>query len=246
MERLQKVIAMSGYASRRAAEKLIIDGVVTINGQICKELGTKVSKKDIIVVNGEQLFKEQLCYYILNKPSGYISSNSDDVGRKVVTELLGDVQERIFPVGRLDFNTTGIILLTNDGEFSNLMMHPKHKIKKTYIAHIDGILSASELRTLKNGVVLQTGYETAKCSVRVVNVNRLHSNSTIQITISEGKYHQVKLMLEAVGKTVTSLQRTQYGSLTLKGLPIGCFRELSNQEIKHLKHIADFGEKRWE
>ena len=153
MERLQKVIAQAGIASRRKAEELIKEGNVKVNGEIVKELGTKVSPKDIVVVNQKVITKETKEYYLLNKPRGVITSTIDDKDRKTVVDLI-DTKARIFPVGRLDYDTTGLILLTNDGEFANIMMHPKNKIDKVYIAKLQGIIKGEQINQLKNGIIL--------------------------------------------------------------------------------------------
>lgn len=234
MERLQKVIAAAGIASRRKAEQLILDGRVVVNDQIVTELGVKVSQKDQIRVDGKMLLAEEKCYYVLNKPKGYVSAVSDDKDRKVVTELLSDVKERIFPIGRLDYNTSGLLLLTNDGEFAQLMMHPKYKIPKTYIALINGFLSREQIRELKSGVVLEDGYKTGRVEIKVLQFDKAHDTSKIQITIYEGRNHQVRKMFAAVGKTVKSLNRTTFGFLKLEHIPKGHYRELTKQEVKRL------------
>ena len=154
MERLQKVIANSGFCSRRKAEEYILAGKVYVDGNQVNELGTKVSGSEVIVVDGVTLQKEiKKVYYLLNKPSGYICSLSDEKGRKVVTELI-DTKERIYPVGRLDYDTTGLLILTNDGEFANILMHPSNEVEKTYLAIIEGVMTTEEIYTLKNGVVI--------------------------------------------------------------------------------------------
>jgi len=153
MERLQKVIATSGIASRRKAEDLISNGCVSVNGKIVTELGTKVSSSDIIVVNGKQITKENYEYYLLNKPRGYICSLNDDKNRKVITELI-DTDKRIYPVGRLDYDTTGLIILTNDGNLANILMHPSSNVEKTYLAKTEGVLTMEELHKLKNGILI--------------------------------------------------------------------------------------------
>lgn len=234
MERLQKVIAAAGVASRRKAEQMILDGRVEVNDQIVTELGVKVSKKDQVRVDGKMLLQEEKCYYMLNKPKGYVSTVSDDKDRKVVTELLTDVKERIYPIGRLDYNTSGLLLLTNDGEFAQLMMHPKFKMPKTYIALIDGFLSREQIRELKSGIVLDDGYKTGKAEIKVLQFDKAHDTSKVQVTIYEGRNHQVRKMFAAVGKTVKSLNRTSFGFLKLEHIPKGHYRELTKQEVKRL------------
>lgn len=238
MERLQKVIAAAGIASRRKAEQLILDGRVEVNDQIVTTLGVKVGKKDQVRVDGQMLLQEEKCYYMLNKPKGYVSAVSDDKDRRVVTELLSDVTERIYPIGRLDYNTSGLLLLTNDGEFANLMMHPKYKIAKTYIALIDGYLSREQIRTMKAGIVLEDGYKTGKAEIKVIHFDKAHDTSKVQITIYEGRNHQVRKMFAAIGKTVKSLNRTTFGFLQLDHIPKGHYRPLTKQEVKRLYIIA--------
>lgn len=238
MERLQKVIAQAGIASRRKAEQLILEGRVEVNGQMVTELGTKVTNKDQVRVDGKMLLQEEKCYYMLNKPKGYVSAVSDDKDRRVVTELLSDVSERIYPIGRLDYNTSGLLLLTNDGEFANLMMHPKHKIPKTYIALINGYLTREQVRELKAGIVLDDGYKTGRAEIKVLQFDKAHDTSKIQITIYEGRNHQVRKMFAAVDKTVKSLNRTTFGFLKLEHIPKGHYRELTKQEVKRLYTIA--------
>lgn len=234
MERLQKVIAAAGVASRRKAEQMILDGRVEVNDQIVTELGVKVSKKDQVRVDGKMLLVEEKCYYMLNKPKGYVSTVSDDKDRKVVTELLTDVKERIYPIGRLDYNTSGLLLLTNDGEFAQLMMHPKFKMPKTYIALINGFLSREQIRELKAGIVLDDGYKTGKAEIKVLQFDKAHDTSKVQVTIYEGRNHQVRKMFAAVGKTVKSLNRISFGFLKLEHIPKGHYRELTKQEVKRL------------
>lgn len=234
MERLQKVIAAAGVASRRKAEQLILDGRVEVNDKIVTELGVKVSAKDQIRVDGKMLLQEEKCYYLLNKPKGYVSAVSDDKDRRVVTELLTDVKERIYPVGRLDYNTSGLLLLTNDGEFAQLMMHPKFKMPKTYIALINGFLSREQIRELKAGIVLEDGYKTGRTEIKVLQFDKAHDTSKVQITIYEGRNHQVRKMFAAIDKTVKSLNRTSFGTLKLDHIPKGHYRELTKQEVKRL------------
>ena len=230
MERLQKVIANSGFTSRRKAEELIKEGKVKVNGKVIKELGTKVSYDDSIIIDGVLLKKEENKeYYLLNKPRGFISSVSDDKNRKTVVDLI-ETETRIYPIGRLDYDTTGVLLLTNDGELANKLMHPASKIDKVYIAKVEGILTGYDVKRLRNGVVIN-GYKTSKCRVKLKSIDKNKNTCLVEIIIHEGKNHQVKKMIEAVGKKVLKLRRERYAFFDLKGLKVGEYRKLSNKEI---------------
>ena len=241
MERLQKYIANSGVASRRKAEELILDGKVKVDGKVVRELGTKVSGSETIEVNGNILAKEDKVYYLLNKPRGIISSSNDEVGRKTVVDLIEE-EKRIYPVGRLDYDTTGIIILTNDGEIANLLMHPKNEIEKTYVAKINGILSPKEQMILKNGVLID-GVKTSKARVKVKKIDKENNKSIVELTIHEGKNHIVKKMFAALGYDVEKLKREKIAFLDLRGLKSGEYRKLSIKEVKELYAILNKKEK---
>jgi len=229
MERLQKVIAASGVTSRRKAEELITAGKVRVNGEIVTELGTKVSDKDRIEVNGEILEKEVKEYYLLNKPRGVVTTTSDDKGRKTVVDLI-PTNARIYPVGRLDYDTTGVLLLTNDGDFANILMHPSSEVEKVYVAKLNGIIKGEQINKLKDGVMLDD--ELVKASrVKLKKVDPKSNSSMVQITIHEGKNHQVKRMFEAVGFLVDKLKREKEGFFDLKDLQSGEFRKLTPKEV---------------
>jgi 23S rRNA pseudouridine2605 synthase len=237
MERLQKVIAKAGIASRRKSETLIQEGKVTVNGQTVTELGTKVGPNDRIEVNGIPVEGEEPVYFLFYKPTGVISAASDDKGRAVVTDYFPMIKERIFPVGRLDYNTSGAILLTNDGEFANLMMHPKHKIEKVYIAKVKGTPAKETIRKIEKGVQLEDG-KTAPAKVKVLSADRAKNVAILELTIHEGRNRQVRRMLEAVGHPVEKLKRERYSFLELKGLTTGEFRPLTPKEVKQLRALA--------
>ena len=232
MERLQKFIAASGLCSRRKAEELIKMGQVEIDGEVVTELGVKVSGKESIVVDGELLRREEKEYYLLNKPREVITSCSDDKNRKTVVDLI-ETDSRIYPVGRLDYDTTGVLLLTNDGEFANIMMHPNNKIDKVYIAKIRGIIKGDSINKLKNGVVID-GKKTEKCRVKLRKTDLKTNSSIVEITIHEGRNHQVKKMFEAVGFEVLKLKRERVGIFTLQGLTSGDYRRLSPKEVSKI------------
>lgn len=236
MERLQKVIANSGVTSRRKAEKLILEGKVKVNGEIVTTLGTRVKDNDKISVDGVLLENTEKVYYLLNKPREVISSVNDDKKRKTVVELINE-EKRIYPVGRLDYDTTGAIILTNDGELANLLMHPKNKIDKTYIAKIDGILNPKELMILKNGVIID-GVKTSKAKVKTRKIDKNNNTSIVEITIHEGKNHQVKKMFESVNHNVLKLKREKIAFLNLTGLKSGEYRKLNHKEVTVLYNLV--------
>ncbi len=233
MERLQKIIANSGYCSRRKAEELIKNGKVLVNGEIISELGYKVDESSEIVIDGKTLNKDEKVYYILNKPRGIISSSNDEKGRKTVIDLI-NTDKRIYPVGRLDYDTTGLILLTNDGELTNLITHPKNKIDKVYVAKIKGYLNPKDLMILKNGVVIDKNFKTSKSKVKLKRYDKKSDTSIVELTIHEGKNHQVKNMFSALGYEVLKLKREKIAFLTLDNLPSGSYRMLTIKEVKKL------------
>ncbi|MDN3016657.1 pseudouridine synthase [Paenibacillus sp. BSR1-1] len=238
MERLQKVIARAGVASRRKAEELIKEGRVKVNGTVVKELGVKVSSSDRVEVNEIQIEKEEPVYFLLYKPRGVISSVSDDKGRKVVTDFFSEFKERIFPVGRLDYDTSGLLLLTNDGEFANLLMHPRNEIEKVYVAKTKGIPQRENIRKLEKGIKLEDG-KTAPAKVKVLSVDKKKQTAIVEISIHEGRNRQVRRMFEAIGHEVVKLKRERYAFLTLNGLKAGEARELTRHEVKQLRTLAN-------
>ncbi|UOY93512.1 rRNA pseudouridine synthase [Ectobacillus sp. JY-23] len=237
MERLQKVIAQAGIASRRKAEELIQQGSVKVNGKVVKELGTKVTRNDRIEVEGIQIEKEEPVYFMLYKPTGVISSVKDEKGRKAVTDFFPMVKERIFPIGRLDYDTSGLLLLTNDGEFANLLMHPRNEIEKVYIAKVKGIMDNEKVRKLQRGIMLEDG-KTAPAKVKVLGSDRKKETALVEITIHEGRNRQVRRMFEAVGCKVTKLKRERYAFLGLGALRPGDGRALTPHEVKQLRAFA--------
>ena len=230
MERLQKVIAASGLTSRRKAEEMIKQGKVKVNGKVVTELGTKVNSSDEIIVGNKILEKETKEYYLLNKPRGVITSTSDDKGRKVVTEYI-NTSARIFPVGRLDYDTTGVLLLTNDGEFANILTHPKNNIEKVYLAKLEGIIKKEQIDELKEGVLLDNVLVKAS-RVKLRKVNKESNSCMVEITIHEGKNHQVKRMFESVGYRVDKLTRKRLDIFTTENLKSGEYRKLTPKEVQ--------------
>lgn len=229
LERLQKVIAEAGIASRRKAEDLITSGKVKVNGEIVTELGTKVSRKDRIEVNNKPIEKQQKEYYLLNKPRGVVTTTKDEHHRKTVVDLI-PTNTRIYPVGRLDYDTTGALLLTNDGEFANILMHPNDKVEKVYMAKLNGIIKGEQINQLKDGVEID-GQTVQAARVKLKKVNDKNNTCMVQITIHEGKNHQVKKMFESVGFQVEKLKREKVAFFDLKDLQSGEFRKLTPKEI---------------
>ena len=233
MERLQKVIANSGVTSRRKAEELILNGKVSVNGIVVTELGTKVNGSDIIEVNGVTISQNiPKVYYILNKPRGVITSVSDDKGRKTVVDFI-NTDERIYPVGRLDYDTTGLVILTNDGKLANLLMHPSNEIKKTYIAKVEGVFNRDDIQNLKNGVIIDDRKVKIN-SFRIKNNDIEKNTSLIEITIVEGRNHIVKRIFETLKHPVIRLTRTSIDFLSSIGLKSGEYRKLTIKEVKKL------------
>ena len=233
MERLQKVIAKAGITSRRKAEELILEGKVRVNGNVVKDLGTKVSGNDLVLVNGTIIHRDVVKkYYLLNKPRGVISSVADDKGRTTVVDYI-DTDVRIYPVGRLDYDTTGLILLTNDGELANLLTHPKNKIPKTYIAKIEGLLNKDDIDRLKSGIMID-GRKVAIQNFKIRDKNMDKKTSIVEVTITEGRNHIVKKIFESLHHPVIRLSRIQVAFLEIGHLKSGEYRELTTKEVKKL------------
>lgn len=240
MERVQKVIAQAGVTSRRKAEALILEGRVRVNGEVITELGVKVTPKDRVEVDGVPVEKESPVYYVLNKPIGYLSTVEDDRGRKTVLDLMRHVPERIFPVGRLDYDTSGVLLLTNDGDFSYRLTHPKYEVEKVYVARVKGIPPKQKLRQLERGIQLEDG-KTAPARVKRLRINKNAQDAIIEITIHEGRNRQVRRMFEAIGHPVVKLTRERFGVIDGRGLNAGDSRELTPHEVKQLHVLAETG-----
>ncbi|HLZ70478.1 MAG TPA: pseudouridine synthase [Dehalococcoidia bacterium] len=236
--RLQKLIADAGLASRRAAERLMLDGAVTVNGRIVTELGAKaVPGVDDVRVSGQRVAPAAPhVYYLLNKPPGYVTTLSDEHGRATARDLLGDVKARVFPVGRLDRDSEGLLLFTNDGELTARLTHPRFAVEKEYLALVDREPAPAELDALRRGVSVE-GRRTAPA--RVERLQPEDGGVWLGLTIHEGRKRQVRLMCEAVGLTVRRLVRTRFGSLTLEGLPAGAHRRLAPREVTRLRRDAD-------
>jgi 23S rRNA pseudouridine2605 synthase len=233
-QRLQKVLAAVGVASRRKCEELILEGAVQVNGRVVDKLPVFVEpEKDVITVNGKKIRPVRKVYYLLNKPKGVICTSSDPQGRKKAIDLVGG-RERIFCVGRLDADTTGLIILSNDNELANRLTHPRYALSKTYVAAVKGDIQGEQIEKLKKGVWLAEG-KTAKAAVKILK--RSHKESLIEITIRQGLNRQVRRMLARVGLAVKSLKRTRIGKITGRGLGIGKFRPLTKAEVAYLRKI---------
>ena len=237
MERLQTVIAASGIASRRKAEEMIQQGRVKVNGQTVKEMGVKVSTQDRIEVDGHEINKKEKVYFLLNKPKRTICSVSDDKERDTVVDII-DCKERIFPVGRLDYETTGLLLLTNDGEFANGLMHPRNHIRKTYEVAVKGVLTDGMCALLEKGIELEDG-KTLPAEVFVLQRSEKKNKTVLQITIQEGRNRQVRRMMEFFNCEVTRLNRIQYAFLDLGNLRQGQYRKLRMFEVRKLMSIVN-------
>lgn len=237
MERVQKVIANNGYCSRRKAEELIQKGKVKVNNVVIRELGTLVNPEDLIEVDGYILEKQEKVYILLNKPRGVVTTTSDDKHRKTVVDLI-NIPTRVYPVGRLDYDTTGVLLLTNDGVLTNAMLHPSNNIEKIYIAKIKGTLTPGHKKSLETGIMID-GKKTARCKAKVLKIDRKANTSVIEIMIHEGRNHQIKNMFLALGYEVIKLRRESVAFLTADGLKPGEYRFLSVKEVKILYSLVN-------
>lgn len=238
LERLQKIISAAGITSRRASEALILNGQVAVNGSVVTELGSKADPtKDTITVDGKPLkINAQRLYILLNKPTGYITALKDGQGRALVTDLLIGVSERVYPVGRLDYNTEGLLLLTNDGEWANRLMHPSHEIEKEYHVRVRGKVIDQQLKRMAEGIELEDGL-TAPATVNLIKNGE--QNDWISVAIHEGRNRQVRRMCEAVSLSVVRLKRIRYGTLELGTLRAGKYRFLTDAEVSELAGQLD-------
>lgn len=231
--RINKYLAACGIASRRGCDKLIEDGKITVNGKKAV-IGMEICGDDRVEIDGKIISVQKNEYYIINKPKGYICSVSDEKGRKTVLDLLpGDVG-RIYPVGRLDYDSEGLLILTTDGELAQHLTHPSNEIPKTYLVKIEGTLTESDLNPIRSGIEID-GYVTKKCKAHIVETNKLYTK--IHITITEGKNREIRKMFEAIGKNVILLKRIKIGKITLRGLDRGAYRTLTDKEIRYLRAL---------
>lgn len=237
MERISKVIANSGYASRRKVDELVKEGKVLINGEKAL-LGQKVNGNDVITVDGKIIDtkNKNYEYYLLNKPRGVVSTSSDEKGRKTIIDLI-DTKTRIYPVGRLDYDTTGAIILTNDGELTNKLLHPSKQIDKTYLAKIKGIVAIDDINKLKKGVQIDS-FKTSPARVKVKKFDYKNNTTLVLLTIHEGHNHEVKRMFEVLGYDVMKLTRLSFAGLDVKTLKSGEYRKLSLKEVQRLYSLV--------
>lgn len=236
MIRLQKYMSECGIASRRKSEELIKKGEVSVNGVIVTELGTKVNGGEEIIVSGKILRKEDKEYYLLYKPKGVISSAIDDKHRTTVVDLI-ESDKKLFPIGRLDYNTTGVLLITNDGELTNILTHPKFEVEKVYEVKLEGIIKIDEVKTLESGIVLD-GVKTKRCEVKLKKQDKRNNKSYLIIKITEGRNHEVKNMFKYFGYDVIKLKRIRYSFLDLGDLKEGEYRPLNLKEVKKLYSLT--------
>ena len=236
--RINKFIASCGVTSRRKAEELILNKKVKVNGNIIEELSYKVDvDNDTVEVDGKVINKsEKLVYILLNKPEGYITTVKDQFDRPSVIDILTDVEERVFPVGRLDYETSGLLLLTNDGDLTYKLTHPKHEIAKTYVAWVNGKLTPEEINNFKNGLYIED-YKTAPAKLRVLKYDDVRNTSLLEIKIHEGKNRQVRKMCKAINHPVLRLRRVALGKINIKDLKVGEYRNLTIEELEYLKNI---------
>jgi len=239
MIRLQKILSQAGVASRRAAEKLIADGRVSVNGRTILEMGVKADPAaDDIRVDGRRVrAASRLRYILLNKPKGYVTTRADPQRRRTVMDLLGGVREYVYPVGRLDYDSEGLLLLTNDGDLAARLTHPRHGVERTYEARVAGTPDEDSLSRLRKGIPLD-GHRTLPATVVLVPSRRRDADAVLLITIREGRNRQVRRMCEAVGHPVQTLRRTKFGSVSDRGMKPGEWRELKNDEVAALKKAA--------
>ena len=236
LERVQKILAKAGIASRREAERMLTEGRIMVNGKIIETLGFKADpSKDSIKVDGKRISPfEPKIVLLLNKPRGYLSTVKDPKGRPTVVELLRNVKWRIYPVGRLDFDAEGLLLLTNDGEVAYLLSHPKFSVPKTYLVKVAGVPDEKKLTRLKSGVMLEDGRARAiSCSL----LRQREKNSWVRVVVTEGRNRLVKRMFSAIGHSVLKLKRIEYGPIRLGDLPFGQFRYLTPEEVERLKRL---------
>lgn len=233
--RINKFLAEAGVCSRRAADELIKNGRVYVNGTKAT-LGVEIDPtKDEVVFDGKKLSKrKQFLYYIMNKPKGYVTTVKDDKGRKTVMDLLPPINDRIFPVGRLDYDTEGLLIFTNDGDLADRLMRPANEIPKTYLAKIEGEIGDLALSRLRAGVYID-GVKTGRSNVKIVDKTKDHTK--LSVTITEGRNRQIRKMFESVGKEVVFLKRIKIGDLTLSGLDRGQVRKLTQEEIYYLQNL---------
>lgn len=232
--RINKFLAQCGVAGRRACDKLVSEGRVTVNGKTA-DLGMDVTEGDSVSVDDKTVSVKKNEYYILHKPKGYISTVSDDKGRKTVMDILGSGVGRVYPVGRLDYDSEGLLILTTDGELAQHLTHPSNEVPKTYTVKVEGRLTESDLNPIRSGIEIEGGYVTKKCRAHIIETNKEFTR--VELTLREGKNREIRKMFAAIGREVTLLKRTKVGELSLRGLERGAFRKLTPAEVNYLKSL---------
>lgn len=234
--RLQKYLALSGVASRRKSEEIILEGRIKVNGSVVTELGTKIDPdKDVVLFDNKVIKQEEKkVYYLLNKPVGYVTTAKDQFNRPNVVEIINSEKYRIYPVGRLDYNTSGLLILTNDGDLTNKITHPANHVEKTYLVKCKGAVSKQGLDRLRNGIDIG-GYVTQKAKVEIIKTDG--RNTSVKITISEGKNRQIRKMFDAIGNPVIDLKRISIGAIKVDGIEIGKYRSMTDDELRYLKSL---------
>lgn len=231
--RINKFLAAAGVASRRECDKFIAEGKVSVNGKTAT-LGLEVGAEDEVFLNGNKVVLKKNEYYLLNKPKGYICSVFDEKGRKTVMDLMPQGAGRIYPVGRLDYDSEGLIIMTTDGELAQKLTHPSNEVPKTYLVKIEGVLKETDLNPIRSGIEID-GYVTKKCKAHIVETNKAYTK--VHITLTEGKNREIRKMFAAIGKEVTLLKRIKIGEIALRGLDRGAYRKLTPQEVAYLNSI---------
>ncbi|HHW79594.1 MAG TPA: rRNA pseudouridine synthase [Acholeplasmataceae bacterium] len=236
MERLQKRIASSNIASRRQAEKMILEGRVKVNGELITELGVLVSKDDKITVDDKPIMEAENHYFLVNKPTGYVSSTKDEKNRKTVVDIIKEDYPnlRVYPVGRLDYDTAGLLLITNDGNLTQILTRPEYEVEKEYIVRVNGVVLRKTLNSLRNGVTIDENYFAKPKDVRIVEIDKVNKSTSLTIVLTEGKNRQVRKMFDAIGHSVKNLTRIRYDFLTLDGVARGKYRKLTIHEVRKL------------
>lgn len=231
--RINKYLASCGVASRRECDRLILEGKVTVNG-VLATTGVNVNDGDDILVNGIKVTVKKNEYYLLNKPKGYVCTVSDDKGRKTVMDLMPSNVGRIYPVGRLDYDSEGLLIMTTDGELAQRLTHPSNEVPKTYLVKLEGTMKESDLNPIRSGVEID-GYVTKKCKAHIVETDKTYTK--VHVTITEGKNREIRKMFAAIGKEVMLLKRIKIGEISLRGLDRGAYRKLTKEEVAYLKML---------
>lgn len=232
--RINRYLAQCGVAGRRACDKIVAEGRVTVNGRLA-DLGCEVEEGDIVKVDGKTVTIKKQEYYLLHKPKGYLSTVSDDKGRKTVMDILGSGVGRVYPVGRLDYDSEGLLILTTDGDLAQHLTHPSNEVPKTYMVKVEGRLTEADLNPIRSGIEIEGGYVTKKCRAHIIETNKEFTK--VEMVLREGKNREIRKMFAAIGREVILLKRTKVGELSLRGLERGAFRKLTPAEVAYLKSL---------